>query len=100
GSHRQVVKNMHEIIAFISRSVENHRETLDYTAPRDFIDTFLIRMDKEKSDPNTYFDQKQLVISAFALLFAGTETTSTTLRSACLLMLKYPDVAGGQNGAS
>ncbi|XP_049643131.1 cytochrome P450 2B11-like isoform X4 [Suncus etruscus] len=93
GSHRQVIKNMHEIIAFISRSVEDHHETLDYTAPRDFIDNFLIRIDKEKSDPNTDFHQKQLLITAFSLFFAGTETTSTTLRSAFLLMLKYPHVA-------
>ncbi|XP_049643133.1 cytochrome P450 2B11-like [Suncus etruscus] len=93
GSHRKVIKNMHEIIAFISRSVENHRETLDYTAPRDFIDTFLIRMDKEKSDPNTDFHQNQLFITVFLLFFAGTETTGTTLTSAFLLMLKYPHVA-------
>ncbi|XP_049643458.1 cytochrome P450 2B11-like [Suncus etruscus] len=93
GSHRQVIKNMHKLTAFISRSVENHRETLDYTAPRDFIDTFLIRMDKEKSDPNTEFHQKNLMNTIFSLFFAGTETTSMTLRSAFLLMLKYPHVA-------
>ncbi|XP_049643186.1 cytochrome P450 2B11-like [Suncus etruscus] len=93
GSHREVLKKMREIIAFIRRIVEKHRETLDCTAPRDFIDTYLIQMDKEKSDPNAGFHQKNLIITAFVLLLSGTETTSTTLRCAFLLMLKYPHVA-------
>ncbi|XP_007941333.1 cytochrome P450 2B11 [Orycteropus afer afer] len=47
GPHRQIHKNLQEINAFISRSVEEHRETLDPGAPRDIIDTYLLRMDKK-----------------------------------------------------
>lgn len=46
GTHRQVYNNLQEIKAFIARMVEKHRETLDPSAPRDFIDAYLIRMDK------------------------------------------------------
>ncbi|XP_004620832.2 cytochrome P450 2B4-like [Sorex araneus] len=90
GSHRQIYRNLQEIIVFIGQSVEKHRETLDCSAPRDFIDTYLIRMDKEKSDPNTEFHQQNLIIGVLSLFFAGTETTSTTLRYGFLLLLKYP----------
>ena len=46
GSHRQIYKNLQEINVFIGRSVEKHRETLDPSAPRDFIDCYLLRMEK------------------------------------------------------
>lgn len=46
GTHRQVYKNLQEINAFIGRAVEKHRETLDPNSPQDFIDVYLIRMDK------------------------------------------------------
>lgn len=46
GTHRQVYRNLQEIKDFIGCSVEKHRETLDPSAPRDFIDAYLLRMDK------------------------------------------------------
>lgn len=93
GTHRQIYRNLQEVNAFIGRSVEKHRETLDPNAPRDFIDTYLLRMEKEKSDPNSEFHQQNLIITALSLFFAGTETTSTTLRYGFLFLLKYPHVA-------
>ncbi|XP_057568163.1 cytochrome P450 2B11-like [Hippopotamus amphibius kiboko] len=93
GTHRQIYKNMQEVKAFIIRSVEKHRETLDPSEPRDYIDTYLLRMDKEKSNPKSEFHEQNLIISVLSLFFAGTETTSTTLRYGFLLMLKYPHVA-------
>ncbi|XP_006871465.1 PREDICTED: cytochrome P450 2B11-like [Chrysochloris asiatica] len=92
GTHRQVYKNLQEVNAFIGRNVEKHRETLDPSAPRDLIDTYLLRMDKEKSNPNTEFHHRNLILTSLSLFFAGTETTSTTLRYGFLLMLKYPHI--------
>ncbi|KAG8511378.1 Cytochrome P450 2B11 [Galemys pyrenaicus] len=92
GTHRTVWSHLEEINAFIHRSVEKHRETLDPSAPRDFIDTYLLRMENEKSDSNSEFNQKNLIITTLSLFFAGTETTSTTLRYGFLLMLKYPHI--------
>ncbi|XP_036752445.1 cytochrome P450 2B4-like [Manis pentadactyla] len=92
GTHRQVYKNLQEINTFIGHSVEEHRRALDPSAPRDFIDTYLLRMDKDKDIPDSEFHHKNLILTTLALFFAGTETTSTTLRYGFLIMLKYPHI--------
>ncbi|NXD32521.1 CP2B9 protein, partial [Spelaeornis formosus] len=93
GVHRQIAKNQQEILNFITHRVEKHRATLDPSEPRDFIDTYLLRMEKEKSNHNTEFHHQNLMMSVLSLFFAGTETTSTTLCCGFLLMLMYPHVA-------
>ncbi|XP_051017989.1 cytochrome P450 2B1-like [Acomys russatus] len=93
GTHRQIFKNLMEILNYMRHSVEEHRRTLDPSAPRDFIDTYLLHMEKEKSNQHTEFHHQNLVISLLSLFFAGTETSSSTLRYGFLLMLKYPRVA-------
>ncbi|XP_052618913.1 cytochrome P450 2B1-like [Peromyscus californicus insignis] len=93
GAHKQIFKNMQEVLDYIGQSVEKHMATLDPSNPRDFVDTYLLRMEKEKSNPHTEFDHQNLMISVLSLFFAGTETSSTTLRYGFLLMLKYPHVA-------
>ncbi|XP_033621697.1 cytochrome P450 2B4 isoform X3 [Fukomys damarensis] len=93
GTHREICKNLQEINTFLGHSVEEHRETLDPSAPRDFIDSYLLRMEKDKSDPHTEFHHKNLIMTLLTLFFAGTETTSTTLRYGFLFLLKYPHVA-------
>uniref|UniRef100_A0A8D2DMM6 Uncharacterized protein n=1 Tax=Sciurus vulgaris TaxID=55149 RepID=A0A8D2DMM6_SCIVU len=72
-----------------SGNIERHQETLDPSAPRDFIDSFLLRMDKARPSE---FHHKNLVHTVLSLFFAGTETSSTTLRYALLLLLKHPEV--------
>ncbi|KAL4667464.1 hypothetical protein H8959_006153 [Pygathrix nigripes] len=92
-AHRQLYKNPQEINAYTGHSVEKHGETLDPSAPQDLIDTYLLHMEKEKSNPHSKFNHQNLIINTFSLFFAGTETTSTTLRYGFLLMLTYPHVA-------
>ncbi|XP_032747895.1 cytochrome P450 2B1-like [Rattus rattus] len=93
GTHRHISKNIEEILNFIGHYVEKHRVTLDPSTPRDFIDTYLLRMEKEKLNHHTEFHHQNLMMSVLSLFFAGTETSSTTLRYGFLLMLKYPHVA-------
>ncbi|XP_076987891.1 cytochrome P450 2B11-like [Tamandua tetradactyla] len=93
GTHRKVHKNLQEVNDFIGHTVEKHRETLDPNAPRDLIDTYLLRMDKEKSNPDSEFHHRNLILTGLSLFFGGTETTSTTIRYGFLIFLKYPQVA-------
>ncbi|MEJ1288654.1 hypothetical protein NN561_019688 [Cricetulus griseus] len=46
GVHVNISKNMQEILDYIERSVQQHQENLDASNPRDFIDTYLLRMEK------------------------------------------------------
>ncbi|XP_006228619.2 cytochrome P450 2B15-like [Rattus norvegicus] len=91
GVHKQISKNLQEILNYIGHSVEKHMATLDPSAPRDFINTYLLHMENEKSNHHTEFHHQTSVLSHF---FDGTETTSTTLCCSFLIMLKYHHVKG------
>ncbi|XP_048186016.1 cytochrome P450 2A5-like [Perognathus longimembris pacificus] len=92
GPQQQVFKELQGLEDFITKKVEQNQRTLDPNSPRDFIDSFLIRMLEEKENPNTEFHMKNLVLTTLNLFFAGTESVSTTLRYGFLLLMKHPDV--------
>ncbi|XP_069854966.1 cytochrome P450 2A5-like [Dipodomys merriami] len=92
GPQQQARKELKGLEDFITKKVEQNQRTLDPNSPRDFIDSFLIRMQEEKKNPNTEFFMKNLVLTTLNLFFAGTETVSTTLRYGFLLLMKYPNV--------
>uniref|UniRef100_G1RRD4 Cytochrome P450 family 2 subfamily C member 19 n=1 Tax=Nomascus leucogenys TaxID=61853 RepID=G1RRD4_NOMLE len=92
GTHNKLLKNIAFMESYILEKVKEHQESIDINNPRDFIDCFLIKMEKEKQNQQSEFTIENLVITAADLLGAGTETTSTTLRYALLLLLKHPEV--------
>nr|XP_042132843.1 cytochrome P450 2B12-like [Peromyscus maniculatus bairdii] len=49
GAHKQIFKIMQEVLDYTGQSVEKHRATLDPSNPRDFIDIYLLRMEKEEA---------------------------------------------------
>ncbi|XP_032697702.1 cytochrome P450 2B11-like isoform X1 [Lontra canadensis] len=92
GIHRDVYSKVREIEDFVIKNIQRHREMLDPSAPKDFIDSFLVRMDKESSDPESEFHFKDLVYTVVSLFLAGTESSSNTLLHGFVLLLKNPDV--------
>ncbi|XP_021008125.1 cytochrome P450 2C37 isoform X2 [Mus caroli] len=92
GSHNQFFKNYACIKNFLLEKIKEHEETLDVTIPRDFIDYFLINGGQEDGSQPLQNRLEHLAITVTDLFSAGTETTSTTLRYALLLLLKYPHV--------
>ncbi|XP_066495785.1 cytochrome P450 2B1-like [Tiliqua scincoides] len=85
-------ENYEEQKRCVSRMVQKHKDTLDPALPRDYIDAFLIKMQEDSGNLNTEFHQKNLVVSVLDLLFAGTETVTSTLRYSFLILLKYPHI--------
>ncbi|XP_068106959.1 cytochrome P450 2B4-like [Hyperolius riggenbachi] len=92
GPHHKAFKNLETLKTFVKDKINEHQETLDLNCPRDYIDCFLIRMQEEKDNPNTEFHFDNLFITVLNLFFAGTETTSTTIRYSLRILLKHPDV--------
>ncbi|XP_075830091.1 cytochrome P450 2C27 isoform X2 [Microtus pennsylvanicus] len=92
GSHHTVSKNSEYIISYLLEKVKEHQESLNAANPRDFIDYYLIKLKQESHNQQSEFTLENLAVTLFDLFSAGTETTSTTLRYALLLLLKHPDV--------
>nr|XP_011736622.1 cytochrome P450 2C9 [Macaca nemestrina] len=92
GAHNKLLKNIAFLKSYILEKVKEHQESMDMNNPRDFIDCFLMKMEKEKHNQQSEFTIENLENTAVDLFGAGTETTSTTLRYALLLLLKHPEV--------
>lgn len=46
GSHHVLFKNIAKQFEFIKEKIKEHQESLDFSNPRDFIDYFLIKIEK------------------------------------------------------
>jgi cytochrome P450 len=79
----------------MEQKVEEHKSTIDYNKPRDFIDKVLFEL-RTSTDPSSSFygDQGELnlVSMLLDLFIAGSETTSTTLTWAVLFMARESEI--------
>ncbi|XP_060890874.1 cytochrome P450 2J2-like [Labrus mixtus] len=91
GSHQKSFSLLQRIIDFIEMKIKEHRESLDPSSPRDYIDCFLTEMG-EKEDKDSGFDIKNLCFCTMDLFGGGTETTTTTLHWGLLYMIYYPKI--------
>nr|XP_033810976.1 cytochrome P450 2A5-like isoform X1 [Geotrypetes seraphini] len=92
GPHQRIRQCFESLEDYILKKVKQNQETLDPNNPRNFIDSFLIKIDQEKQNPSSYFHMKNLTATVFSIFLGGAETTSTTLRYGFLILLKYPEI--------
>ena len=85
----QMRTHLKELAKFISKIVDDHKVKFDPDHPNDYIDIF---MKEIQSPENEILTDGHLRGTVTGLFFAGSGTTSNTMRWAMYCMLKYPDV--------
>ncbi|KAM4709773.1 cytochrome P450 2G1-like [Discoglossus pictus] len=92
GGHQRMFRLFKKLLKLIEKRVHINQMMLDPNNPTSYIDAFLIKMEKEKSNPKTEYHMTNLLCSALQIFFAGVETTSTTMTYSILILMKFPDV--------
>uniref|UniRef100_A0A8C1UI28 Uncharacterized protein n=1 Tax=Cyprinus carpio TaxID=7962 RepID=A0A8C1UI28_CYPCA len=92
GPHQKIYQNAEELKEFIRKAVKTHRENLDPDSTRDFIDAYLLEIEKQKSNEDSTFHEDNMVMSVSDLFLAGTDTTATTIRWGLIFLTQNPDV--------
>ncbi|KAM5272468.1 cytochrome P450 2E1 [Ctenodactylus gundi] len=92
GSHRKLMRNVSEIKAYALERAKENLQSLDPSCPRDVTDCLLVEMEKEKNSEEPMYTMENIAVTLADLFFAGTETTSTTLRYGLLILMKYPEI--------
>ncbi|XP_027630173.1 cytochrome P450 2J2 isoform X2 [Tupaia chinensis] len=92
GPHQTLFKNWEKLKSFVAHVIEKHKRDWNPEETRDFIDAYLKEMAKYKGNAASSFDEENLICTTLDLFFAGTETTSTTLRWGLLYLAIYPQI--------
>ncbi|PIO29878.1 hypothetical protein AB205_0073110, partial [Aquarana catesbeiana] len=92
GPHHKFFENMKQMQNFIEATFTKQKKTLDVNDQRNLIDAFLVKQQEGKTEFSQYFNNDNLIALVYDLFLAGMETTTTTLRWAILLMIKYPEI--------
>ncbi|KAJ8369161.1 hypothetical protein SKAU_G00091890 [Synaphobranchus kaupii] len=92
GPHHETFQHLERVRDYFKQEAERRMKNLNIDSPRDYIEAFLVRMVEQGDAPGSEFHFENLVSSIWNLFSAGTETTTSTLRQALLLMMKYPHV--------
>merc|ERR1719232_1594776 len=101
---KQLKSNREEMLEFVKKIINQHKQSLDYSNPKDLIDSYLITIDKLKNDnSNNNADQKDNIFHGFDpeeqleqiildLFSAGVETLKTSMLWSVIYMLHHPEV--------
>ncbi|KAM9542433.1 cytochrome P450 2J2-like [Guaruba guarouba] len=92
GPFRKIFKHWEKLEYFVKGVIAKHKEDLDQSVARDYIDCYLKEIEKSKGDTGSYFHEENLLCSTLDLFLTGTETTATAIRWALLYMATYPHI--------
>ncbi|XP_069069018.1 cytochrome P450 2J2-like isoform X2 [Pleurodeles waltl] len=89
----RVFEEWEKLRSYMKQEIKTHQENLP-DEPQDFIDYYLRQIAQTKGDPSSTYEEASLVQVVADLFFAGSETTTTTLRWALLHMANNPEIQG------
>ncbi|XP_013926014.1 PREDICTED: cytochrome P450 2J5-like, partial [Thamnophis sirtalis] len=102
GPHKKALASLDIILEFAKQEIEKHKESHCLQEPQDFIDYYLLQMEKvgfivvvltqSRNDPDSTYSEENLAQCIFDFFGAGTETTFATLMWALLLLTNHPDI--------
>ncbi|PIO35719.1 hypothetical protein AB205_0110340, partial [Aquarana catesbeiana] len=92
GPHQKIFENLRQFHNFIRVTFTEQKKNLDVNDQRNLIDAFLVKQQEGKTESSQYFHNENLIALVYDLFVAGMDTTTTTLRWAILLMIKYPEI--------
>ncbi|KAL7991051.1 hypothetical protein Chor_014481 [Crotalus horridus] len=92
GPHKKALASVDIILAFAKQEIEKHKKSHSLHEPQDFIDYYLLRMEKSRNDPKSTYNEENLAQCIFDFFSAGTDTTFATLKWALLLLTNHPDI--------
>ncbi|XP_070587030.1 cytochrome P450 2J2-like [Erythrolamprus reginae] len=92
GPHRKALGSIAWILSFAKQEIQKHKESGSVHEPQDFIDYYLLEMEKSKNDPNSTYDEENLCQCIFDFFGAGTDTSFVSMKWALILLATYPDI--------
>ncbi|XP_039196426.1 cytochrome P450 2J5-like [Crotalus tigris] len=92
GPHKKALASVDWIISFAKQEIQKHKESSSLHEPQDFIDYYLLQMEKSRNDPNSTYNEENLAQCIVDFFGAGTDTTFVTLKWALILLASHPDI--------
>ncbi|KAJ6644766.1 hypothetical protein lerEdw1_013574, partial [Lerista edwardsae] len=94
GKHQKILSEGRKIYDFIHERVKSHKQSLDPQNPRDFIDCFLIKMEKDQSNNEVIINEEDFIMLIFGLFAAALGNTTRLMLYSLLVMTKFPHIQG------
>ena len=90
-AYKKIIQNRTETSSYFKKIVDEHRNTLDGTQVRDFVNAYLVQEQKIKaSNQRSYFSEEQLIQVLNDIFSAGLENVTSTIEWSVLFLMINP----------